>query len=596
MPRTVAGRGTTVDRHDGSGTSLRRSVALQRAIPRAVVHVDLPHLDLVLAGVADDLGGGVEAHGLAVDKRGGEGRGLVALEPAGDVDEDGEARGVALGEAVLAEALDLLEAALGEVPRVAALEHAGDEPLAEGVDRVALALPRGHGAAELVGLVVGEARGDDRELHGLLLEERHAERAPEHLLDLGVGVGDRVGAVAPAEVGVDHPALDRPGADNRDLDDQVVEAPGLEAGEHGHLRPRLDLEDAEGVGVLDHVVDGGVLAVLGEDTRDAQALAAVALDELERLADAREHAQAEDIDLEHAHGVDVVLVPLDDGAVLHRGVLDGDEVAERRVGDDEAADVLGEVAGEADELGGEPEHEADGGVGGVETGFTHALGVGRAAPVVHVLGEGVHAVEAEAHRLADVAHGAAGAVGDDLGGERGPLAPVGFVDVLDHLLAALVLEVDVDVGRLPALAADEAGEEQAEAGGVHLGDAQAVADGGIGRPAPPLAEDAARAGEIDDAVTGEEVGLVAQLGDEGELVLDLVEDLVGQAGGVALGGPAVGEVAEVLGDAEPGRAFEGVLVAELVEAEGRGSGRDLGGAGGGPGVVGEEAGYLVGGL
>ena len=38
-----------------------------------------------------------------------------------------EARGVALGEAVLAEALDLLEAALGELALVAVADHAVDE-------------------------------------------------------------------------------------------------------------------------------------------------------------------------------------------------------------------------------------------------------------------------------------------------------------------------------------------------------------------------------------------------------------------------------------------------------------------------------------
>jgi hypothetical protein len=39
----------------------------------------------------------------------------VALEPAADVDQQREAGGVALGEAVFAEALDLLEDALGEL-------------------------------------------------------------------------------------------------------------------------------------------------------------------------------------------------------------------------------------------------------------------------------------------------------------------------------------------------------------------------------------------------------------------------------------------------------------------------------------------------
>jgi hypothetical protein len=58
-----------------------------------------------------------------------------------------------------------------------------------------------------------------------------------------------------------------------------------------------------------------------------------------------------------------------------------------------------------------------------------------------------------AQRAAHVAQRAAGAVADHHGGQRGALAAVLGVDVLDHLLAPLVLEVDVDVGRLVALAA-----------------------------------------------------------------------------------------------------------------------------------------------
>lgn len=60
----------------------------------------------------------------------------------------------------------------------------------------------------------------------------------------------------------------------------------------------------------------------------------------------RQHAEAQDVHFEEADGVDVVFVPLDDGAVGHGGVFDGDEFAEGRAGDDEAADVLREVARE----------------------------------------------------------------------------------------------------------------------------------------------------------------------------------------------------------------------------------------------------------
>ena len=127
------------------------------------------------------------------------------------------------------------------------------------------------------------------------------------------------------------------------------------------------------------------------------------------------------------------------------------------------------------------------------------------------LGQPCRDVLREAHGLADLADGAAGAVADDGGADRRPLAAVAVVDVLDHLLAALVLEVDVDVGRLAAAGRDEALEQQVVLGRVHRGDAQHVADRRVGGRAAALAEDALSPREADDLVHRQEVGRVAQL-------------------------------------------------------------------------------------
>ena len=63
--------------------------------------------------------------------------------------------------------------------------------------------------------------------------------------------------------------------------------------------------------------------------------------------------------------------------------------------------------------------------------------------------------------------------------------PYLLVDVLDHLLAPLVLEIDVDVGRLAPLGRDEALEQEVDAIGIDLGDAEAIADDRVGRRAAP---------------------------------------------------------------------------------------------------------------
>ena len=58
----------------------------------------------------------------------------------------------------------------------------------------------------------------------------------------------------------------------------------------------------------------------------------------------------------------------------------------------------------------------------------------------------------QAERLADFAHGRAGPIRDDRCRQGGPLAPVAPIDILDHFLAPLVLEIDINVGRFLALA------------------------------------------------------------------------------------------------------------------------------------------------
>ncbi len=92
----------------------------------------------------------------------------------------------------------------------------------------------------------------------------------ERVLEQRVQVGDRLLTVAAADVGVHRPALDRTGADQRDLDDEVVEPAGLEPRQRGHLGPRLDLEHADRVGPAQHVVDVVLLRDGGEVDLDSR--------------------------------------------------------------------------------------------------------------------------------------------------------------------------------------------------------------------------------------------------------------------------------------------------------------------------------------
>jgi hypothetical protein len=54
---------------------------LQRVLRKAVGHVDLAHLDVVVAGIADDLRGCVKAHRLRIEQAAAERVGVVMLQP-----------------------------------------------------------------------------------------------------------------------------------------------------------------------------------------------------------------------------------------------------------------------------------------------------------------------------------------------------------------------------------------------------------------------------------------------------------------------------------------------------------------------------------
>src|SRR6516164_2255441 len=125
---------------------------LQRVLRETEGHVDIAHLDAVLAGIAHDLRRRIEAHRLRVQKRAAEGVGMPMLEPGGNIDKLREARGMAFRETIGAETLDLVKAALGEFRRIAARDHVADQLGFVFADGAEIA-ERRHRAAQAVGLL-----------------------------------------------------------------------------------------------------------------------------------------------------------------------------------------------------------------------------------------------------------------------------------------------------------------------------------------------------------------------------------------------------------------------------------------------------------
>ena len=101
------------------------------------------------------------------------------------------------------------------------------------------------------------------------------------------------------------------------------------------------------------------------------------------------------------------------------------------------------------------------------------------------------------------------------------------------------------------------------------GDPQTVADAGVGRGAPALAQNFLAAREGDDIVHGQKVRLVAQLGDEGELVLDgRPRSRAGTPSRPAPARAGLRELAQMAGRRLTGRhQLMRILVAQLLERE-----------------------------
>src|ERR1700730_995946 len=129
---------------------------------------------------------------------------------------------MAFRKTVAAEALKLAKGLLSEFPLVAALDPAVDELVLE-LGHPAGELERRHRAAKLVGLTWREAGTLDRDPHGLLLEQWHAQRLAKYLLKLGLRKHDGLFPLASAQIRMDHVALDRTRAHDGNFDDEIIE-------------------------------------------------------------------------------------------------------------------------------------------------------------------------------------------------------------------------------------------------------------------------------------------------------------------------------------------------------------------------------------
>ena len=82
-------------------------------------------------------------------------------------------------KSISAKSLNLAKTTFGKIGIIATFYHAGDHFVVKAAD-FTMFFKCGHGAAQLIGLTAGKTSGNNGNLHGLFLKQRHTKRALQH--------------------------------------------------------------------------------------------------------------------------------------------------------------------------------------------------------------------------------------------------------------------------------------------------------------------------------------------------------------------------------------------------------------------------------
>ena len=277
-------------------------------------------------------------------------------------------------------------------------------------------------------------------------------------------------AVAPPSIG--------PGRLSATATPEVLEALGLHVDEDPFGERRLELEDAVGVGLAEELVG---LGVVERELVDVEVDPPVRTHHVSGLGDDGEVGQPEQVDLQQSdlgHAVHVVLGHR--GAVTGSRALQRHDIGERFGSDHHGCRVRRCVA--ADPL--QPLRVVDDVLRPVlvvvevfQLAALRECSVERDVHHLrHQLREPVDVREGHvehATHVADRRPRRHGTEGDDL---RDAIATVLLLHVREHAIPSPVVEVDVDVGHLHALAVEEPLEDEPVAERLDVGDVEHVAD------------------------------------------------------------------------------------------------------------------------
>ena len=461
---------------------------------------------------------------------------MVGLEPGRVVGGHGERRGVRLAETERGERLEHRPDLVGDGPVEAVGQRPGPPPLLD----LELTLRRAHRPADLIGLVQPAAGGDRDQLQHLLVEHHHPAGLAQHRFQPGVQVGRLVPLLPGPQERGDHVGLHRPGPEQRDVDDQVVEGLWTELADQFALPGRLDLEAAEGVRGADHPEGGFVVERdgvqldppgAGFEVADtvrmptcAGSVGPVHPDHfVQRVGHRRLHPDTEHVELEQADVLDIVLVELahrepepagfDRGAIEQPGVREHHPAGVQRDVPGQPVEPLYQVEEQVEMARGQP--------GGTQLGqlcqrVAHVPG----PDVRERLRDRVDLTRRQTQRRAGVPDRVPDPVGVHHRDAGHPLGPEPVQDRLVDLGPSGGLYVDVDVGQLGPERGEEPFHQQVVPDRVDRGDAEQVVDQAARAGPAGCDPDPQPTDQGADLFHGQEVPGVAERADRAQLLLE----------------------------------------------------------------------------
>src|SRR5687768_15745971 len=204
------------------------------------------------SGILNQLRGAVKPHGQTVQHCAQEGGRFVGFKPGRHINQQRKTCRMRFRKSIFAKAFYLTKDPFSKFDGITTAGHSIDYFLMEGAEPPLL-FPGSHGAPQLICFARGEAGSKYCQLHYLFLENWYAQGALQGRFHFFAWVNNVFQSLSAAQIRMHHVSLNRSWTDDGDFYDQIVESPWFQARQHGHLSAGFDLEDANSVGLADHV-------------------------------------------------------------------------------------------------------------------------------------------------------------------------------------------------------------------------------------------------------------------------------------------------------------------------------------------------------